>query len=138
MSRTDNTIINTISDYRLYLRRNLYSNCSGRLIELVYSNIPNTTIMDVQFDEVENKLMVKTRRKKNPVDSSYFYPYIESILRYLYNENGIDSKVFSDKTLDEETKSKYLSIHYDLNTGSGLIGFLYNIVIEDQVLYIYL
>lgn len=138
MNKADSTVINTVSDYRLYLRRHLYPNCSGRLIELIYSNIPNTTIMDVQFDEVESKLTIKMRKKKNPVDSSFFYPYIESILRFLYNESGIDSKVFSDQSLDQEIKSKYLALHNDLNMGSGIFGFLYNIVVEDQILYVYL
>lgn len=121
------------TNFRLYLRKSFYHDHYSDLVDLLYQNIPS--VIDVQFDDIYNKITIRTRKRKGYTDSSIFYNDIERSLLSLYNNNRIDSIIFSDNTLPSEQKDLFINIHNSINQNYG-IKYLYNALMIDQYIYL--
>lgn len=123
--------IDAINDLRLYLRHNYYGNI-GSDISAMFSHDKNF-ILDATYNESgDQSVILKLKHHNTPMTSMMLYNYIDGVLLALYNTDSIDRLIFSDNTLHQDQKDKYIKLHSALPYTIYLLRYMYSVIIPTQ------
>lgn len=125
MNTTPVDIAKSASDFRLYLRNNIYPMNQQLIQDNIYTTIPDTIDMTYQPNMLEYCIKC-TNKKTSPVN--YDMHIEDAIINIL--KNTFNTIIMNDRTLTDDTKSLYRIIYnniVNLNHQSWYLKMLYNV-----------
>lgn len=128
--------IGALNNYRLYLRHSFYPAHSGKLIELLYANIP--AILDIHHDDSCSMFIIRLRKRKS-YNVEEYYQCVEKSLLELYKLAKINAKVYSDSFIAPYIKNQYINLQNNIeNLMTGYIRYMYSVTVAESTIYLYI